>query len=153
MTWTPLTPDDLLSSITFREREDFAKISTTLGVPDRVIPLLADLVAEIRGYIATWSPNTLSADPTLIPPSFKAKALSIARWRLLITIPGYDPKEARKLDFEKADAFFMAVAKGQIRPEPADDAIVTGVPSEKPAGVQIVSGPGSRTGRERMDGI
>ena len=153
MTWTPLTTDDLLSSITVHERDDFAQTSTTAGVPDRVIPLLEDLVTEIRGYIATWSPNTLSADPTLIPPSFKAKAVSIARWRLLITVPGYNPGDARKMDFEKADAFFTKVAEGKIRPEPADDAVVTGVPTEKPAGVQIVSGPGSRTGRERMDGI
>ena len=153
MTWTPLTTDDLLSSMTVREREDFAKTSATLGVPDRAAPILTDLVAEVRGYIATWSPNSLSADATLIPPSFKAKALSIARWRLLITLPGYNPGDARKLDFEKADAFFNKVAEGKIRPEAADDAIPTTVPSEKPAGVEIVSGPGSRTGRTRMDGI
>lgn len=153
MTWTTLTVDDLLSSMTSREREDFAKTSATLGVPDRATPLLTDLVAEIRGYIATWAPNSLSADATLIPPSFKAKALSIARWRLLITVPGYNPGDARKLDFEKADAFFAKVAEGKIRPEPADDAVPTNVASEKPAGVEIVSGPGSRTGRERMNGI
>lgn len=153
MLWLPLTTEDLLGSMTSREREDFAKTSATLSVPDRATPILTDLVAEIRGMIATWAPNSLSADATLIPPSFKAKALSIARWRLLITVPGYNPGDARKLDFEKADAFFNKVAEGKVRPEPADDAIPTGVPSEKPAGVQIVSGPGSRTGRERMNGI
>jgi hypothetical protein len=40
-----------------------------------------------------------------------------------------------------------------IRPEPADDAVATEVPAEKPSGVEIVSAPGSRTGRTRMDGI
>lgn len=136
-----------------RERDDFAKTSVGATVTDRLLPILADLTAEIRGYIATWSPNTISADATKIPPSFKAKALSIARWRLLITIPGYTPGEARKLEFEKADMFFNKVAEGKIRPEPADDAQATEVPSEKPAGVEIVSAPGSRTGRARMNGI
>lgn len=153
MTWTSLSANDLLSSMTTREREDFGKTSVAVGVPDRVIPILADLTAEIRGYITTWSPNSISADATLIPPSFKAKALAIARWRVLITIPGYQPGEARKLEYEKADAFFLAVAKGTIRPEPADDAITNTVPTEKPSSVEIVSAPGSRTGRTRMDGI
>ena len=153
MTWTTLAEDDLLSSMTERERNDFAKASVGTSVTDRMVPILADLVAEIRGYIVTWAPNTISEDTTKIPPSFKARALALARWRLLITIPGYQPGDARKLEFEKAESFFMAVAKGQIRPEPADDAVGTAVPSEKPAGVEIVSAPGSRTGRTRMDGI
>jgi hypothetical protein len=153
MTWTTLTEDDLLSSMTQRERDDFSKTSAGLSVPDRLEPILTDLVAEVRGYITTWSPNTISADASKIPPSFKAKALAIARWRVLITIPGYQPGEARKLEYEKADAFFMSVAKGQIRPEPADDATQTETPAEKPAGVEIVSAPGSRTGRTKMDGI
>jgi hypothetical protein len=153
MEWTPLTAVDLESSMTSREREDFGRVAASYSLVDRAAPMLCDLVAEIRGYIATWSPNTLSAAVDLIPPSFKAKALSIARWRLLITVPGYQPGEARKLDFEKADAFFNKVAEGKIRPEPADDAVVTAVPSEKPSGVEIVSGPPRRTGRVKMDGI
>lgn len=151
--WTPLTVTDVLSAMTQKERDDFAKTSVGLVVADRLAPILSDLVAEVRGYITTWSPNSISANPALIPPSFKAKALAIARWRVLITIPGYQPGEARKTEYEKADAFFLSVAKGQIRPEPADDAIPTATPSEKPAGVEIVSAPGSRTGRDRMNGI
>jgi len=150
--WVKLTEDDLLSSMTQRERDDFSKVATGASVPDRVIPILSDLTAEIRGYIATWSPNTISADASLIPPSFKAKALAIARWRVLITIPRFEPGDARKLEYEKADGFFMSVAKGQIRPEPADDFVVTKVPTQNPAGVEVVSGPGSRTGRDRMNG-
>ena len=153
MTWIELTADDLLSSMTDKEVRDFGTASVGTSVPDRVVPILDALVAEIRGYIVTWSPNTISATPTTIPPSFKARALAIARWRVLTTLPKYNPGDAREKEYEKADAFFISVAKGQIRPEPADDAIATAVPSEKPAGVQIVSAPPSRTGRARMDGI
>ena len=153
MEWITITPDDIESTMTSSERDDFATADASVSLPDRAAPVISDLIAEIRGYIATWSPNSISADTTLIPPSFKAKALSMARWRLLISVPGYQPGDARKLDFEKADAFFNKVAEGKIRPEPADDAVVTAVPSEKPSGVEIVSAPGSRTGRDRMNGI
>ena len=151
--WTTLTDNDVLSGMTQRERDDFAKTSTSEEVPDRLKPILENLVAEIRGYVATWSPNTLSADTTKIPGSFKARAIALARWRVLTSIPGYQPGDARKLEWEKAEDFLMAVAKGTIRPEPADDATPTDVPSERPSGVEIVSSPGSRTGRTRMDGI
>ena len=55
MTWTNLTVDDLLSSMTVREREDFAKTSTTLGVPDRVIMFRHVL------------PNAMVATLTMLP--------------------------------------------------------------------------------------
>lgn len=153
MEWNTLTEDDVLSGMTQRERDDFAKTSVGGNVTDRLVPIMSDLVAEIRGYITTWSPNTISADATKIPPSFKAKAIAIARWRVLTSIPGYQPGEARKLEYEKADSFFLSVAKGTIRPEPADDAVVTDTPSETPSGIEVVSAPGSRTGRIRMNGI
>lgn len=152
MEWKTLEEDDALSGMTLRERDDFAKTSVGVSVTDRLQPIIDDLVAEIRGYIATWAPNTLSGDASRIPPSFKAKAVSLLRWRLLITIPGYQPNDARKLEYEKAEQFFRDVARGTIRPEPADDAVTTEVPAEKPSRVEVVSSPGSRTGRTRMQG-
>ena len=116
MPWVTLTTDDILSGMTLREREDFAKVSTGMSVPDRLEPILVDLVQEIQGFIASRQDNPLPPSADVIPAEFKARAISIARWRTLITIPGYNPNDARKLDYEKADAFFNAVAKGQIRP-------------------------------------
>jgi hypothetical protein len=122
------------------------------SLTDIATATLASLTAEIRGMIATWSPNTLSADSTKIPLAFKARALVLARWRITTSTPNYTEDENRKLEYEKAEAFFASVAKGAIRPEPADDAIPTTVPAEQPARVEVVTGPGSRTGRTRMDG-
>ena len=153
MQWCLLIEDDVLSGMTQRERDDFARTASGVAVTDRLIPILADLVAEIRGYITTWSPNTISADATKIPPSFKAKAIAIARWRVLTSIPGYQPGDARKLEYEKADSFFLSVAKGAIRPEPADDAITTATPSEKPSSVEVVSSRPPRTGASKMNGL
>ena len=151
MQWVTLTSTDLEGVMTAQEQL-LAQVNAG-GTPDRVVPMLANLVAEIRGMIATWGPNTLSADATKIPPSFVGRALAIAKWRVLTSIPDYQPDDARKLEYEAAEKFFTLVATGKIRPEPADDAQPTAVPSEKPASVEIVSAPGGRTGRARMDGI
>jgi hypothetical protein len=153
MEWETLTADEVTGICTSNERESFAKVNPSVSVADRLVPICANLVKEIRGMIATHSSNTLSANELKIPGSFKARALVMARHRMLSSIPGYNPGDTRKDEYNKADAFFLAVAKGSIRPEPADDAIATDVPSEKPAGVEVVSSPGSRTGRSRMDGI
>lgn len=114
--WVALTEDDVLSGMTAREREDFARVSVGTAVPDRVAPILADLVAEIQGMIASRADNPAPPDEFSIPSEFKARAVSLARWRILISIPGYQPGDARKMDYEKAEAFFMAVAQGKIRP-------------------------------------
>ncbi len=151
--WLPLTPDDLLSSMTLREREDFGKTSVGTTVVDRVIPILSALVSEIRGYIGSHASNTLSADQALIPGEFQAKAMAIARWRVLITIPGYQPGEARKLEYEKADTFFNNVAKGTIRPRPAPDAEPTQVPQGKVMASPRIRARNRRFSRDQQDGI
>jgi hypothetical protein len=115
-TWSTLTENDVLSGMTQRERDDFAKTSVGVSVTDRIVPILADLVAEIQGLIASRADNPVPPADDVIPSEFKARAVSLARWRVLISIPGYQPGEARKLDYEKADAFFMKVAEGKIRP-------------------------------------
>lgn len=115
-TWVTLTENDTLSGMTLKEREDFAKTSVGVTVTDRLAPILTDLVQEIQGMIASRADNPLPPGTAVIPAEFKARAVSLARWRTLITIPGYQPGEARKLDYEKADAFFMQVAQGKIRP-------------------------------------
>jgi hypothetical protein len=151
--WISLTVDGLLSTMTHRERVKFGTVSASAEVPDRVTPILVDLVAEVRGYIASHARNTLSADKTLIPSEFKAKALAMARWRLLITMPNYDPGEERKGENERAESFFLLVAKGTIRPSPAPDAVVTAVPEEQAHPKPLIRARKRRFTREQQDGI
>lgn len=150
--WILLTAALLKSKMTAKEVSDFGKSVTDGDPDDRIIPILADVTQDIRGRIKSWTQNTVSIDDTLIPSEFVGQALALARWELLTSIPGYQPGDARKLSYEKADAFFRDVAKGINRPEPADDAVSPAVPSEKPSGAQWTA-PGSRTGRERMNGL
>lgn len=151
--WVELTVTDLLSSMTEREREDFGKVSSAVSVPDRVIPILADMVQEVRGYIGSNSTNTLSANPLLIPVEFKGKALAIARWNVLTSIPNYKPGDARKDSYDKADAFFMAVAKGTIRPSPAPDAVANPVPQAQENPSPKIRARKRRFSRDQQNGI
>ncbi len=114
---------------------------------------LRKMAAEIRSMITTWSPNTVSADPLKIPPGFEGRALILVRDRVLTSIPDYTQDDDRRKQTENAEKWLALVATGKIRPNPAPDAIPNDVPSAVPSGVQIVSGPGSRTGRGRMNGI
>lgn len=152
MEWITLTTTDLEGVMTEAER-GLAVAGTSQNLPDRLEPVLVNLAAEIQTMIATWSPNTVSADPLKIPPGFKARALVLARGRVLTGIPDYVQDEDRRKENENAEKWFQQVATGKIRPPAADDAVPSEVPGEKPSGVEIVSGPGSRTGRARMDGI
>ncbi len=114
---------------------------------------LTKMAAEIRTMITTWSPNTVSADPLKIPPGFLARALIVVRNRVLTGQPEYPLDEDRKEQGKQAEAWFLEVARGKIRPQPASDAVANDVPSERPAGIEVVSSRPSRTGSERMNGL
>lgn len=117
--WAELTEAEILSGLTEKERESFAKASVGLTVPDRLAPIIRQLIDEIHGYIGSRADNPAPPSASVIPKAFMARAASLARWRVLISVPGYQPGDARKLDYENAEAFFLKVAKGEIRP-PAD---------------------------------
>ena len=122
--WQQLTEDEILSGLTEKERNDFAKASVGTSVPDRLQPILQQLVDEIQSLILSRADNPAPPADDVIPKGFVARAVSIARWRVLISIPGYQPGESRKLDYENAEAFFLKVAEGKIRPaaDRAEDA-------------------------------
>lgn len=152
MSWRALTQADLLAGLTSREADMLSQSGG--GADDRMPGIIEQITAEIRGRIATWKSNQLSIAQDHIPLSFVARASAVARWRLMASIPNYQPSEARKLEYEAAEKFFEQVGRGTMRPEPPDDPIANTVPAEVPAtGAEIVSSAGSRTGRTRMDGL
>ena len=151
MLWITPTAKHLEGVMTTYEAT-LAQTAVSVGTPDRIPGIIANQVAEIRGMIATWSPNTLSADTSKIPPSMLGRALVLIRNTVLTGVPEYVQSDERKVETKDANDYFLVVAKGTIRPEPADDAMANTVPTQNPSRVQIVSAPGSRTGRDRMQG-
>lgn len=143
--WTDLTSaswDGVLS----------AKELTVIPTADRTREL-TKMAAEIRDMIGSHAPNTLSPNPLKVPPGFVANALIVVRNRLLTGIPDYQIDEDRRKQGEMAAAWFLEVARGRIRPQPAPDAVTNEAAPAMPSGVEVVSAPPSRTGRTRMDGI
>lgn len=152
-TWVSLTEDDVLAGMTVRERDDFAKTSVGVSVADRLAPILENMVAEIRGHIASHSGNTLSADASLIPAEVKRHAVALVRWDVLSSIPGYTPGDARKAAYEAANSYFAKVAEGRIRPASADDAVATEVSNPTPAPRPRITARKRRYTRDQQDGI
>ena len=128
--------------------EELAVISS-----DDITSVLTHLASEIRTAIATWSQNTVSANPLKIPAGFVRRALILARDSLLTGIPGFPQDVERKKQTEAAEQWLRDVATGKIRPQPATDAIANQVPTERPAGVEVVSSRPSRTGFKNMNGL
>lgn len=151
--WTTPTIAQLEGIMSETERTLASTADSSVSLPDRAVPIIANLIAKIRTMITTWSPNTVSAVVTKIPPGFMDDFLIVARHRVMASIQGFDKSEERDAEYKAAEAFFDKVARGIIRPQPATDAVANDVPSEKVSRVEIVSGPGGRTGRARMDGI
>lgn len=127
--WVTLTVDDILSGMTARERDDFAKTSVTVGVPDRLEPILGNMVAEIQGVIASRADNPSPPAEDVIPAEFKRHAIALVRWDILTSIPGYSPGDARKLAYENANTFFVKVSEGKIRPRAQ---VASGAPAATP---------------------
>lgn len=114
---------------------------------------LTKMAAEIQTMIASHSTNTVSADPLKIPAGFVGRALIVVRNRVLTGIPNYTIDDDRKEQGKQAEAWFLEVARGKIRPQPATDAIPNAAAPEVPAGIAVVSSRPSRTGAARMNGL
>lgn len=126
-----------------------------LGIiaPETLTREMTKMAAEVQTMIGSHSPNTVSADPLKIPQGFLGRALLVVRNRLLTGIPDYSIDEDRRKQGEQAEKWFLEVARGSIRPQPATDAVVNDAAPSKPSAVEIASSQPFRTGRNRMDGI
>lgn len=151
--WVTLTEDDALSGMGSTEREDFAMADTKVSVSDRLIPILANFSNEIRGYVQTHAPGAVSATPGTIPPEFVDRAVDYIRFKLLISIAGYEPGTARTKAYDKADAYFQKVAEGKILPEKADDAVAPVIAEARQAAVPRINARKRRFGRDQQNGI
>lgn len=152
-TWVTLTENDVLSGMAKKERDDFAKASVGETVTDRLIPIIANFSNEIRGYVQTHAPGAVSATPGTIPPEFVDRAVDYIRFKLLITISGYQPGDARTKAYEKAEAYFLSVAKGSIVPAKADDAQAPAIAETRKAASPRIKARKPKFSRDQQDGI
>ena len=125
MTWEVLTTEDVLNQFTVAEA---SAIRSTMGsgsgsglpfvnIDDKVVRV----VDEVRGYIAAGGYELDdTSDPRTIPLSLFEDAISIVRWRLLITLPAFLQlqSEGRKLAYEEALKKLLLIAQQKFALDP-----------------------------------
>lgn len=152
--WKTLTIDDLKSALNSAELDIYNTTSADAEVPDRAPEIIEQVIAQVRGDIASFDRNTMSVDETLIPTAYHANALAIIRYRVLSTLPFCDISDARTEEYKTAVKFFDGVATGKRRPEAPADARPNEAPSEKPLpGAQVVHSRPNITGRANLSGL
>ena len=116
-TWTKLTRDGLVATISADEVDAFGQ-SADFG--DAVDETLAQTADAVRGFVRAGG-RKVPNDAGLVPPSLVPFAYDFATFRVLkrFNVPvGEDRRKAN----ESATDIFMKVAEGKYAVEPADDA-------------------------------
>lgn len=112
MSWVAITDNDVLRSLTEAERDAVREAATSPDQDDPILRVIADVVKEVRGYVAACARNTLASDVTTIPDELKGAAMSRVRFELFTRLPiGRSLLTEDRVDANKsATALFRDVA-------------------------------------------
>lgn len=115
MAWKKPTSDDVLSEFTPAEQTSIGAL-----VDDDTLDLVVVRVTdEIRDFIRAGG-YALDVDALKIPQGLFNDAISIARWRLLVSAPSFKQlqTEERHQLYVDAMAKLNKIAEGEFEPEP-----------------------------------
>lgn len=147
MPWITLTETDLLARLSAPELAAYRTAALKPGQADPVAPVIAGVVAEVRGYVAGHKPNALGPEGT-IPDTLLDAAMALAVARLPARL-GVRLSEERRDARRDAIALLRDVAAGRFFTPAPDDA-----GSEQPASqVELVSGEGAYPSSSSLDGM
>jgi hypothetical protein len=85
MAWATLSSNDVLSEFTTSEQ---SALSTIIDGVTPLSSIVTRTINEIRGFILSGG-YALDDDSTTIPQSLFSDAISIARWRFLVSAPQF----------------------------------------------------------------
>lgn len=134
MPWVTLTSDDLSRGLTGPESTAVKTAALGAGQGDPVPGIIADVVAEIRGYVAANKANILGAGAT-IPDKLRAAAISRLRFEAFTRLPvGRNLlTEDRVKANEAAISLFRDVAAGRFAIDEPTTPSDESVPSPRPS--------------------
>jgi len=125
MSWEVLTTEDVLAQFTLAEASAIRSVQGSgsgSGLPflniDEKVSFVTD---EIRGYIfAGGYALDETSDPRTIPIELFEDAITIARWRLLISLPGFAQlqTEQRRQAFEDSLKKLVAISQQKFAIDP-----------------------------------
>jgi hypothetical protein len=84
--WITLAEDDILTRLAAKELAAVKAAATAPGQPDPLPEAIAQVVREVRGYVAACPSNTLGPDGT-IPDELALAALNRIRYELATRLP------------------------------------------------------------------
>ncbi len=105
MSWITLTTDDVLTKWAGPELEAAQTAALASGQSDPIPEIIAQVIREIRGYVAACSRNTLG-DGATIPDELLGEAITRIRYEAATRLPG-----GALLDDDRRAANTAAVAK------------------------------------------
>lgn len=150
MSWITLTTDDLNRSLAGPEKAALRTVAVE-GADDPLETIIAEVINEVRGYVAGNRANTLGAGAT-IPDKLKSAALARIRFEAFSRLPvgrsllTEDRVEANR----SAIRLLERVSEGKFAIEEPDEAA-----SESIAGASPAFGDGRNTDwtRTTQDGL
>jgi phage gp36-like protein len=115
MPWITLTATDVRTRLTGPELAAAQAAALQGGQGDPLPDVVAQVVAEARGYIAGHASNRLDADTSTIPAALQSAVLAIIRYRLLTRLPVKSLlTEDRVKENEQALLLLRMVARGEF---------------------------------------
>lgn len=113
--------------------------------------IIAEVVEEIRGYVAACSSNTLSSGAT-IPQKLQSAALALIRGRMITRLPGSGLlDEDRRSEIRSAETLLRDVAACRFSVDAPDDPVTDEV--SRPGGAETVTSTTPKMTRQKMDGL
>ena len=110
MSWVAITEADILTHISGAELSALRAAALADGQADPVQPSIDQVTAQVRGYVAGCSSNTLDSDTTTIPDRLLASACDMVIVAIIGRIPGYELDDKREDNYDKAIRLMEQVA-------------------------------------------
>lgn len=153
MDWITFTDADVLKEFTPGEKSTLNNIQ---GATGNLADIVTDVIAEFRQSISDAGTDITGAASGTIPAGFRSKAVALARWRWLISIPQAKSMQTpeRKASAEAAEELLKDIATGD-RPVAPPDATTGGIagPSFGTRGGTATNDPPCRDfTRDQQDG-
>jgi len=152
MSWTPLTPEDVLTCLASAQVEALRQRALAPGQSDPLPVIIADMTARVRAEVRGNRRNRVERDEALLPPELKLAAAHLALESLQARLPNLalSPDQVRLMG--AARSLLARVARGEVpitvpaQPESSLDA-------SSPYGLEVVGKRRQRVSGHSLDGF
>jgi hypothetical protein len=114
MSWSPLTPADVLACLAAAQVEALRQRAVAPGQSDPLPTIIADVTARVRAEIRGNRRNRVERDECLLPPELKLAAAHLALESLQARLPNLTLSVDQVRLMTEARALLGRVARGEV---------------------------------------